>query len=180
MRQLEQLAITAIGMEMGREDARRLAGTDNHSPCPITKQDDGAAILRIAHAGEHIGPNDQHMAGGTRFDELIGNRECVGETGTGSSHVKGRNARYAEQPLQLAGSSREGIFSTGGGQHYHIEIGSGQTGCFQGPQGGLAREGGNGFVSPGNAALTDTGAFHDSLVSTICSRSALVRTELGR
>jgi len=152
-------------MKMGRKDARRLAGANDDCASTITENNDGTAIFRITRAREHIGPDDQHMAGGTGFDELIGNGERIGEACAGRSHVKGRNTLYTEQSLQLAGSSREGIFSTGGGQHYHIEIGCGQTRCIQSTQGGLVRESDNVLVGTGNTALTDTGAFHDPLIT---------------
>ncbi|MNZ94255.1 hypothetical protein D3C78_1133570 [compost metagenome] len=105
------------------------------------------------------------MAGRTGFDELIGDGEGVSETGAGGGHVKGRDPRHPEQPLQFTGGGREGIFGTGGGQHYHVQIGRRQARRVQCPQGSLMRQGGDGLVGPCDAAFTDPGTFHDPFVT---------------
>ncbi|STD43761.1 Uncharacterised protein [Edwardsiella tarda] len=62
IRQGQQLAIAAIGMNVRREDPRLLGGAENHGTRPITKQDHRATILRIDGTRQRIGANHQGMA----------------------------------------------------------------------------------------------------------------------
>ncbi|MOA28658.1 hypothetical protein D3C78_1496160 [compost metagenome] len=49
-RQGQQTAVAAVGVQMGRQNARLFRSPQQHRACAITKQNDSAAIFRIQRA----------------------------------------------------------------------------------------------------------------------------------
>ncbi len=98
----KHLLVTAVGMQLRRENARLLACGDNHRASTIAEQNTGTAIAPVENARVHLCTRHQHMFGLTGTDEQIGDRKCVDKTTADGLHVKSRTARNPELRLQNA------------------------------------------------------------------------------
>lgn len=102
------VAVAAVGMQMGRQNARRFRSPQHHRPCAIAKQNDGAAIQDPACATRRRADN-QRMFDRTVFHVLIGHAERVSKAGAGRSQIERRAVFDAQHLLHQARRARERV-----------------------------------------------------------------------
>ena len=84
---------------MRRQDPRGIPGFDDHGPCPVTEEDAGTAIAPVDDPRQGINTDDQGPGGAATADELVGDTECIYETGTDGLQVKGRATVMDSKPI---------------------------------------------------------------------------------
>ena len=112
---MQDLAVAAIGMQVGRQDAGLLAGFEQDGTSAIAEQHTGGTVIKIENAGEDFGADDQRLARRAAADHGVGHGQGIDETRAHRLHVKGRTTGNAQLVLHDAGR---------GGEH-HVRRGSG-------------------------------------------------------
>src|SRR3546814_15282214 len=92
---VEQVAMTAVRMEVRRQDATvlRIAGTlrrsQNDRAGAVAEQDAGAAVIPVENAREGFGADDQRRASLPGTDEIVRPRPRIQDAGTPPLHTDG-------------------------------------------------------------------------------------------
>ena len=167
VRQRQQVAVAAVGMQMGRQNARRFRSPQHHRPCAIAKQNDGAAIFRIQRARQDVRADNQRMFDRAVFHILIGHAERVSKAGTGRSQIERRTVFDAQHLLHQARRARERVSGRGGRHDDQPNVFFSHTCHFQRFLSGLEAHRRDGFIRSGDATFADTGTRDDPLVRGI-------------
>ncbi len=106
-RHTQDADMPAVGMQIGRQDAGRVAGGQHHRAGAVAKEHAGAAIVEVEDAREDLGTDDQRAPGRAGADHRVGNGQRIDEARAHRLHVEGRAAVHAQLVLHDAGRGRE-------------------------------------------------------------------------
>ncbi len=94
------MLIITIGMDMCRQDTRRLAAFQYHGTGAITKQDAGGTIRPVQDPCDRLGTHHQYTARITCTDILIGDAHGIDKPGAYCLHIERRTAVDTQPLLQ--------------------------------------------------------------------------------
>ena len=178
--------MAAVGMQLAREDAGRVARLEHDRAGAVAEQHARGAILEVEDAREHLGADDERLARGARADHRVGHREGIHEARAHGLHVERGAAVHAELLLHQAGRGREHHVGRRRGHHDEVDRRRVQPGGKQGAAGRLDREVAGADVRLGEVARADAGALDDPLVGRLdalgreLSGQLVVGESLGR
>ena len=154
----------AIGMKIGRQDARCFACFEHHGTSAVAEQHTRRAIVEIQNAREHFGADDQRAFGGASPDQRICDRQRVDEAAAYSLHVEGRATCDPELVLEDGGGRGENHVRRRRRDDDQVDLRRIATCRLQRMPAGFERQVAAGDVRRSEMARTDTGALHDPLV----------------
>ncbi len=168
-RHVEDVGLCAVGSHVGSEDAVFAFGGGLHDDraCAVTKKHAGVAVFPVDDGGKFFSADDEHRLVHVGGDELLGNNHAVEKSGAGGLEVEGGGTRCADGVLDAAGGGGENGVGRAGGQDDEIDVVGGDACVLDGDAGGGGGHVGGEFVVGGNAALANTGAGENPLVSGV-------------
>ena len=159
--------MAAIGMQVGGEDAGRLARTQHHGAGAVAEQHAGAAVVPVEDAREGLRADHQRGRSDTALDETVGDRHAVDEAGTHRLDVERRSLGHAEFGLHARRRGGKRLVGRRRRQNDQVEVGRLDAGVVERPLRGLDREVGSEFAFSREVALANAGALPDPLVGGV-------------
>ena len=167
-RHAEDVDMATIGMQVGGDDARRLAGRQHHGAGAVAEQHAGGAISEVEDAREHLGADHQRVAGGAGADHRVGHRQAVDEARTHRLHVERRAAvGDAQLALHDAGRAGEDHVRRGRGDDDQPDVLTLQAGSLDGVAGCLGGQVARRLIGRGKVTGPDAGALDDPVIGRL-------------
>src|SRR3569623_1958193 len=161
----QQTLVTAVGVDVGGEDAGLVARGQHHRAGAVAEQHAGAAVGPVEDARQGLRPAPQHVARAAGADDFVGVIERVHETGADRLNIVGRAALHAETLLQQTRGAGENLIRGGGSDDDEIELLRGDARGFDGATRGGFGEIASGLFRRGDVTFSDAGAFAYPCVS---------------
>ena len=117
-RHTQNIAVCAIGMDVGREDAGLVGGLHDHSACAVAKQHAGGTVVEIENTRENFRTDHQRTLGRAAFEHGISHRQGIDEAAAHGLYVKRR---------ATVGNTQFVLHDAGCGRKHHIGRGRGHN-----------------------------------------------------
>ena len=121
-RHAQDVDVAPVGMQVGGQDAGRVAGAQQHRTGAVAEEHAGAAVVEVEDAREHFRADHQRRAGRADADHGIGHGQRIDEAGAHRLHVEGRAAVHAELALHDGGGGREHHVRRRGGDDDQVDV----------------------------------------------------------
>ena len=121
-RHAQNAHMRAIGVKLGGQDARCVAGFEHHGPGSIAKQHAGGAVLEVQDAGEHLGAHHQGLPRRARPNHGVSHGQPVHKARTDRLQVKRWTAGHPKLVLQDGGRRGEDHVGRGRGHDDQVDL----------------------------------------------------------
>ena len=185
-REEQVLAPAAVGAELEAEEpGRRLVvagAARGRRPRPSPKSTQVERSVKSAMRMSVSAPITSTLRRKSALHQRAGLREPVDEPAAGGQQVEGRRVRRADPVLHDRGGRREQVLGGRARDDQDVDVGRGEPGVGEDVLGGEHRQVGGRLrraAAMRRSRIPVRETIHSSVVSTIVSRSALVRRPLG-
>ena len=121
-RHTQQIHMSAIGVDVGGQNAGGLGRFEHHGTGAVAKQHAGGAVLKIQNTGKNLSAHHQRTARATGADHGVGHGQGINKAAAYRLHIKRRTAGRPQFALQNAGRGRENHVRRRGGNNDQVHI----------------------------------------------------------
>ncbi len=153
-RHRQDIAVTAVGMEVRRQNAGRIGRHEDDRTCSVAEEHAGSPVVPVEDPRIDFRADDQRVAGRAAFHHRIGQRKGIDEPAAHGLHVERGSAIRAELRLQNASGRREDHVRCSGRDDDEVDVGRRNARCGQGVPRRGEREVARLLIRRGNVSLT--------------------------
>ena len=166
-RHAQDADVLAVGVQVGSQDAGRVAGLQHHGARAVAEQHAGGAVVEIEDAAEHLGADHQRLVRRAVGDQRVGHRQRVDEAAAHRLHVEHRATGNAQLVLHDGRGGRKHHVRRGGGNDDQVDVAGLQAGRLQRGLRRRHRQLAGRHIGRGKVARLNAGALDDPFVRSL-------------